>query len=84
MEKLKKQLQQEGYLVMLSKDGVLIAGQEDGYSDILKCKMMKNTFGVEIRNSLIIIDYAIGQIPVEKEFKTIKDLLTFVRQVFPI
>lgn len=84
IQEIKSELETEGYLVMLSKDGLLIAGQEDGYSDILKCKMMKNTFGVEIRKDLIIIDYAIGQIPVEKEFKTIEELLKFVRQVFPI
>jgi hypothetical protein len=45
---------------------------------------MQNAFGVEIRKDLIIVDYAIGQIPVEKEFKTIEELLKFVRQVFPL
>ncbi len=37
----------------------------------------------QIDNKMFFV-YFIGQIPVEKEFKTIKDLLKFVRQVYPI
>lgn len=37
----------------------------------------------QIDNKMFFV-YFIGQVPVEKEFKTIKDLLKFVRQVYPI
>lgn len=84
LKKIKTELEAEGYLAMLSKNELLIVGQEDGVDKELGWKMMKNAFGVEIRKDLIIVDYAIGQIPVEKEFKTIEELLKFVRQVFPL
>ncbi|NML55855.1 hypothetical protein [Chryseobacterium cheonjiense] len=41
-------------------------------------------FWIFLKNNKINIDYTVGQIPVEKEFKTIEELLKFVRQVFPI
>ena len=37
----------------------------------------------QIDNKMFFV-YFIGQVPVEKEFKTIEDLLKFVRQVFPL
>ncbi len=37
----------------------------------------------QIDNKMFFV-YFIGQIPVEKEFKTIEELLKFVRQVFPL
>lgn len=39
---------------------------------------------IRIEKEKIIIQYPLGQIPIEKEFKTIEELLKFVRQVFPI
>lgn len=39
---------------------------------------------IRIEKEKIIIQYPLGQIPVEKEFKTIEELLKFVRQVFPL
>ena len=39
---------------------------------------------IRIEKEKIIIQYPLGQIPVEKEFKTIEELLKFIRQVFPI
>lgn len=41
-------------------------------------------FWIFLKKGQINIDYTIGQVPVEKEFKTIEELLKFVRQVFPI
>lgn len=84
IEEIKTGLETEGYSVMLLKDASLTVGQENGVDKELGLKMLKNAFGVEIRKDLINVDYAIGQIPVEKEFKTIEELLKFVRQVFPL
>ncbi|CEJ67908.1 hypothetical protein BN1195_00188 [Chryseobacterium oranimense G311] len=39
---------------------------------------------IRIEKEKIIIQYPLGQIPVEKEFKTIDELLKFIRQVFPL
>lgn len=39
---------------------------------------------IRIEKEKIIIQYPLGQIPVEREFKTIDELLKFIRQVFPL
>ncbi|WP_288444376.1 hypothetical protein [uncultured Chryseobacterium sp.] len=39
---------------------------------------------IRIEREKIIIQYPLGQIPVEIEFKTIDELLKLIRQVFPI
>jgi hypothetical protein len=83
LEKIKIEVESLGYLSFINSNSLTV-GQEDGFDAQLNCKLLKNCFGIEIRNNLFIVDYAIGQIPVEKEFKTIEELLKFVRQVFPI
>ncbi|BFO65635.1 hypothetical protein [Chryseobacterium sp. KCF3-3] len=39
---------------------------------------------IRIEKEKIIIQYPLGQIPVEREFKTIDELLKFIRQIFPL
>lgn len=41
-------------------------------------------FRIELNGNKININYFTGQIPVEKEFKTIEELLKFVKEIFPI
>ncbi|NML70850.1 hypothetical protein HHL23_13755 [Chryseobacterium sp. RP-3-3] len=41
-------------------------------------------FRIEINDSKTNLIYFNTQLPIEKEFKTIEELLKFVRQVFPI
>ncbi|WP_294301427.1 hypothetical protein [uncultured Chryseobacterium sp.] len=84
IQEIKKDLENEGYATFLLKDFSLTVGQKSEYNKKLSFNIMQSAFGVEIRKDLIIVDYAIGQIPVEKEFKTIEELLKFVRQVFPL
>jgi uncharacterized protein VirK/YbjX len=45
--------------------------------------VLNNTFSISLSNK-ITINYLVGQISREKEFKTIEEHLKFVRQVFPI
>ena len=45
---------------------------------------LNSVFFIKDVDKKLKIEYFTGQIPVEKEFKTIEDLLKFVRQVFPI
>ena len=42
------------------------------------------SFNLYLKNDIILIQYFIGQLVVEKEFKTIEELLEFVKEVFPI
>ncbi|AJW64571.1 hypothetical protein VO54_03132 [Elizabethkingia miricola] len=41
-------------------------------------------FRIEKNGNKMNVNYFTGQVPVEKEFKTIEELLKFVRQVFLI
>ncbi len=84
IEEIKTELETEGYTVITLNDGSLTIGQIDGFDKELGLKMLKNAFGIYIKNNNAIIDYAIGQIPIEKEFGTIEELLDFIREVFPI
>ena len=45
---------------------------------------LDSIFRIEKSEDKMSINYFMAQIPVEKEFKTIEELLKFVRQVFPI
>ncbi|WP_288461337.1 hypothetical protein [uncultured Chryseobacterium sp.] len=74
-----------GYSTILHKTtNLLIVGNAYETDSSTGIGTLNNLFGVEIRNNFFIVDYAIGQIPIEKEFKTIEELLKFVRQVFPL
>ena len=45
---------------------------------------LNSVFFIKDADKKLKIEYFTGQIPVEKEFKTIDELLKFIRQVFPI
>lgn len=45
---------------------------------------LDSIFRIEKKRDKMIISYFTAQISVEKEFKTIEELLKFVRDVFPI
>lgn len=45
---------------------------------------LNSVFFINDADKKLKIEYFTGQIPVEKEFKTIDELLKFIRQVFPI
>ncbi|WP_312288382.1 hypothetical protein [Chryseobacterium gleum] len=45
---------------------------------------LNSVFFIKDVDKKLKIEYFTGQIPVEKEFKTIEELLKFVRQVFPL
>lgn len=81
---IKEKLESIGYLTILDKTGFLIVGQDSGDISELGWKLLKETFGVKSKDNKIILDYAIGQIPVEKEFTTIEAMLDFVKEVFLI
>lgn len=85
MEEIKKHLELIGYSTILYKTtNLLIVGNGYETDSDTGIGTLNNLFGVEMKNNLFIVDYAIGQIPVEKEFKTIEEVLKFVKEVFPI
>jgi len=45
---------------------------------------LNSVFFIKNADKKLKIEYFTGQIPVEIEFKTIDELLKFIRQVFPI
>lgn len=45
---------------------------------------LNSVFFIKDADKNLKIEYFLGQIAVEKEFKTIEELLKFIKQVFPI
>ncbi|WP_294273904.1 hypothetical protein [uncultured Chryseobacterium sp.] len=82
INKLQLKLENLGYCCY-QKNGVLFSGIKGDTGPIEGTFVMNNTFSINLSNK-ITISYLVGQISTEKEFKTIEDLLKFVRQVFPI
>ncbi|MDQ1856766.1 hypothetical protein [Chryseobacterium sp. WLY505] len=74
-------LSDEGYNPYLQeKLGIIFNSIDDNKGN----PKVNSVSQIRIEKEKIIIQYPLGQIPVEKEFKTIEELLKFVRQVFPI
>ncbi|PRB06546.1 hypothetical protein CQ046_00160 [Chryseobacterium sp. MYb7] len=74
-------LSDEGYNPYLQeKLGIIFNSIDDNKGN----PKVNSVSQIRIEKEKIIIQYPLGQIPVEKEFKTIDELLKFIRQVFPI
>jgi hypothetical protein len=74
-------LSDEGYNPYLQeKLGIIFNSIDDNKGN----PKVNSVSQIRIETEKIIIQYPLGQIPVEKEFKTIDELLKFIRQVFPI
>jgi len=74
-------LSEEGYNPYLQERlGIIFNSIDDNKGN----PKVNSVSQIRIEREKIIIQYPLGQIPVEKEFKTIEELLKFVRQVFPI
>ncbi|UCA58534.1 hypothetical protein KB553_15950 [Chryseobacterium rhizoplanae] len=84
---------------MLSYQEIIDKLSEEGYNPYLQERLgiifnsiddskgnpkVNSISQIRIEKEKIIIQYPLGQIPVEKEFKTIDELLKLIRQVFPI
>jgi len=74
-------LSEEGYNPYLQERlGIIFNSIDDNKGN----PKVNSVSQIRIEREKIIIQYPLGQIPVEKEFKTIEELLKFVRQIFPI
>ena len=74
-------LSEEGYNPYLQERlGIIFNSIDDNKGN----PKVNSVSQIRIEREKIIIQYPLGQIPVEKEFKTIEDILKFVRQIFPI
>ncbi|WP_379966986.1 hypothetical protein [Epilithonimonas sp. UC225_85] len=82
INKLQEELESLGYYCY-QKNGALFSGIKGDSGPIDGTFVLNKTFGITLSNKLII-SYLVGQISTEKEFKTIEELLKFIRQVFPI
>lgn len=74
-------LSEEGYNPYLQERlGIIFNSIDDNKGN----PKVNSVSQIRIEREKIIIQYPLGQIPVEKEFKTTEELLKFVRQIFPI
>jgi len=82
INKVQEELESLGYYCY-QKNGILFSGIKGDSGPIDGTFVLNKTFGITLSNKLTV-DYLVGQISTEKEFKTVEELLKFVRQVFPI
>ncbi|KMQ67098.1 hypothetical protein ACM39_15050 [Chryseobacterium sp. FH2] len=83
LNEIKSTIEEEGYYCTI-KNNELYVGQNYKFEEGLGFGTYQKGFSIEIQGKTLTIKYAIGQISTAKEFKTIEELLKFIRQVFPI
>jgi len=84
MENLKMKLQELEYYV-IDRSNKLIVAKEATYDESFGGDILHGYFETYyLENKKFKINYLLGQIPVEKEFNTIEELIDFVKEVFPI
>lgn len=83
LKEISKELESEGYLpaiqILDSKETLFFAIPDKKGEPLLN-----SISNIQIINGKIVLLYYVRQIDVNEEFKTIEELLKFVRQVFPI
>lgn len=82
INELQKELESLGYYCYI-KNGVLFSGIKGDSGPVEDTFVLNKTFNLSFTNNAIM-NYLVGQISVEKEFKTTQDILKFVKEVFPI
>lgn len=83
LELVKTELENEGYLPVIHKINnkeILFFSLEDEN----KSPLMNTVSNIVFEKGIITLTYFVKLVDVQKDFKTIEELLKFVRQVFPI
>jgi len=83
LELIKGELESEGYFPVIHKiknKEILFFSLEDEN----KNPLMNTVSNIVFENGLITLTYFVKLVDVQKEFKTVEELLKFVRQVFPL
>ncbi|UCA58531.1 hypothetical protein KB553_15935 [Chryseobacterium rhizoplanae] len=83
LELIKEELESEGYAPVIHKikdKEILFFSLEDENRNPL----MNTVSNIIFENGIITLTYFVKLVDVKKEFKTIEELMKFVRQVFPI
>ncbi|MBP1166499.1 MULTISPECIES: hypothetical protein [unclassified Chryseobacterium] len=83
LELIKEELESEGYSPVIHKikdKEILFFSLEDEN----RTPLMNTVSNIIFENGIITLTYFVKLVDVKKEFKTIKELMKFVRQVFPI
>ena len=83
LELIKEELESEGYSPVIHKikdKEILFFSLEDENRNPL----MNTVSNIIFENGIITLTYFVKLVDVKKEFKTIEELMMFVRQVFPL
>lgn len=81
INKIKSELEKKGFFAGI-KNEVIQAGmyrETDNETGIIS---LDKSFRVSINENKINLEYSYGQIPIEKTFKTIKELLNYLTDSF--
>ncbi len=80
---IKQSLEEIGYFCFIN-DNILVSGTSKDYDEQTGIYAYQNTVGIKIKNDKIIVDYTPAQIPKEKEFTSIEDVVEFIKEVRPL
>ncbi|MFP3596551.1 hypothetical protein [Chryseobacterium sp. SIMBA_029] len=83
LELIKGELESEDYFPVIHKikdKEILFFSLEDEN----KNSLMNTVSNIVFENGLITLTYFVKLVDVQKEFKTVEELIKFVRQVFPL
>lgn len=81
--KIKNELEKNGFVSYI-RETTIYAGIEGKTDEELGIKTMTNSFRIAIHNDKIKLEYAYGQLPVEKYYNSIEDLIISIKQTFPL
>ena len=83
LEKIKIELEKNDFVSYI-KETTIYAGKEGKTDEELGIKTMISAFRVSIQNNKIKLEYSYGQLPIEKYYNSIDDLIVNIKHTFPL
>lgn len=83
LKKIISLLRKEGYTCSVN-DAELIGGIKTGWSDELKCDVLKSTFSISKTNDVFVVDYTPANVVQEIKIEKVDDVILFIKKTFPI
>lgn len=81
--KIKNALEKNGFVSYI-RETTIYAGMVGKTDEELGIKTMTNAFRIAIHKDRIKLEYPYGQLPVEKYYSSIDDLIISIKQTFPL
>ena len=84
LDKLKEKIEKEGYICQMRAANLLVCGTDNGWSELLDCRLLSNTFSIVMEDETYVLDYTRAQLREVERFREMEELVEFVRKIKPI